>query len=147
MLGQSILDPNGIEGPPGESKGLGLLDVTTTMTADKWLARTHALHVASQLPINAYEIHIGQSIGADRLRPFAMIGDQPEGAISPDGLTTGSYLHGMFVNDAFRTAYLAGLGARVSGHSYAAGLDATLNALAAHMERHLDVTGLLALAR
>ena len=117
------------------------------MTNAKRLTRTTALHSASQLPINAYEIHIGRSDGPDRLRPFATIDGQPEGAVSVDGLVTGSYLHGMFASDAFRAAFLANLGTVASGHSYAARIETTLKDLATHLEIHLDVAGLLALAR
>src|SRR5262249_18813995 len=35
MLGQSLHDPHGIEGLAGDAPGLGLLDVATTLTADK----------------------------------------------------------------------------------------------------------------
>ena len=147
MLGHAVNDPDGIEGPPGETPGLGLLNITTTMTPDKRLTRTQATHATTGLPIEAYEIHIGRSTGPDRSRPFALAGGQPEGAISPDGLITGSYLHGMFASDAFRAAYLAGLGVAASGRSHGAGVEATLNALAAHIEAHLDVPGILELAR
>ena len=147
MLGSSVADPEGIEGPAGESPGLGLLDITTTLTPDKRLTRTCATHAATGLPIAAYEIHIGDSDGPDRTRPFAYVDGKAEGAIAPDGRVTGSYLHGMFAGDAFRAAYLAGLGVKASGRSYGADIEATLDALAAHIEAHLDVAGLLALAR
>ena len=58
----------------------------------------------------------------------------------------GSYLHGMFAGDEFRRAFLAGFG-QVSAAGYGAGVEAVLDALADHMEAHLDVDGLLALAR
>ncbi|MEO6298379.1 MAG: cobyric acid synthase CobQ, partial [Paracoccaceae bacterium] len=147
MLGQSVTDPDGIEGSAGVTPGLGLLDISTTMTHDKRLTRTNATHAATGLPITAYEIHIGQTTGPDRTRPFALIDGQPEGATSRDGLTTGSYLHGMFTDDAFRAAFLTGLGVAASGRNYAADVDAVLTDLAAHIEAHLDVPGLLALAR
>ena len=72
---------------------------------------------------------------------------RPEGAISADGRITGSYLHGLFSSDAFRGVYLARLGVAASGHAHAATLEATLEALADHVEAHLDVPGLLGLAR
>src|SRR6202050_583558 len=37
MLGRTIADPDGIEGPPATSEGLGLLDVDTTLSSDKRL--------------------------------------------------------------------------------------------------------------
>ena len=147
MLGRSIADPEGIEGPPGETPGLGLLDVTTVMTGDKRLERVEALHVSSGLPVQGYEIHIGRTDGPDRGRPFTRVAGQPEGAVSPDGRVEGSYLHGLFGADAFRAAWLSGLGVAASGRSYSATVDAVLDRLADHLERHLDLDGLLACAR
>ena len=90
------LTPTGSRGSAGETAGLGFLDVTTVMTADKRLSRTQATHATSGLPISAYEIHIGRSHGADCARPFATIDSRPEGAMSEDRCVMGSYLHGMF---------------------------------------------------
>ena len=75
-----------------------------------------------------------------------MVNGAPEGAVSADGRIMGSYLHGMFTGDAFRAAFLGGLGA-ASVAGYGQGVEAVLDALADHMEAHLDVAGLLALAR
>ncbi len=147
MLGTSIADPDGIEGPTGTSPGLGLLNIETTMTPDKRLTLTAATHAASGQPITAYEIHIGQTTGPDTARPFAHTQGRAEGATSPNGRVTGSYLHGMFAGDAFRAAFLAGLGIKTTPRYHAAEIEATLDALAAHLEAHLDVAGLLALAR
>ena len=147
MLGRTVADPLGIEGSPGETAGLGLLDVTTEMTPDKRLTRTQAIHATTGLGIEGYEIHIGRTEGPDRARPFARIAGTNEGAISADGRVTGSYLHGMFSSDEFRAAFLAGIGISASGQSHGASVEATLDALADHLEAHLDVPGLLALAR
>jgi adenosylcobyric acid synthase len=147
MLGRVIADPQGIEGSPGETAGLGLLDVATVMTPDKRLERTAAVHAASGLAVAGYEIHIGRTDGPDRARPFAHVGGVPEGAQSADGRVTGTYLHGLFAADAFRAAFLRDLGAAPSGLGYAAGVQAVLDRLAGHVEAHLDVPGLLALAR
>ena len=147
MLGRFIDDPDGIEGPPGREPGLGLLHVETVMLPDKRLTRVSARHAASGTAMSGYEIHIGRTEGPDRARPFAYIGDTPEGAVSTDGAVTGSYLHGMFTEDGFRRAFLAGLGAASSTLGYSAAVDQALDDLAAHMETHLDVAGLLALAR
>ncbi|WP_219929206.1 cobyric acid synthase [Albidovulum aquaemixtae] len=146
MLGRSIADPEGIEGKPGEAEALGLLDVTTTMTPDKRLTRTAAVHAATGAPMEGYEIHIGQTEGPARALPFAYVDGEPEGATSSDGRIIGSYLHGMFAGDAFRAAFLSRL--EVSSTAlYGASVEAALDALADHMEAHLDVDGLLALAR
>ena len=117
------------------------------MTSEKRLVRTAAVHAATGLPFTGYEIHIGRTDGVDRSRPFAHVDGMPEGAVSADGLVAGSYLHGMFRDDAFRGAFLAGLGGAPSDRRYDAGVERTLDALADHLEAHLDVDGLLAAAR
>ena len=147
MLGRSIADPDGLEGAAGDTAGLGLLDVDTVMHADKRLERVTAIHARSGLPFAGYEIHIGRTQGPDCTRPFAQVAGTNDGAASACGRVVGSYLHGMFSDDAFRAAYLAGLGVRAGGVSYGAGVEATLEGLADHLEAHLDVAGLLALAR
>ena len=147
MLGQRISDPEGIEGAPGEMPGLGLLDVETVMTPDKRLTRTTAEHVGSGLTVEGYEIHIGRTEGPDRARPFARVAGAPEGAVSADGRIIGSYLHGLFAEDGFRAAFLAGLGVSAGAVNYGARVEARLDELAAHLEAHLDVPALLGLAR
>ncbi len=147
MLGRVVRDPEGIEGPPGEDPGLGLLDIETEMYPEKRLTETQALHRATGCAFQGYEIHIGSSQGSDCARPFAEVEGRPEGAVSADGRVSGSYLHGMFRDDGFRAAYLAALGAPSSSRSYGERVERTLDALAEHMEAHLDIDGLLALAR
>lgn len=146
MLGTKVCDPEGLEGPAGVIDGLGLLDIETLMTPKKALTQPLARHAATGLSFNAYEIHIGTSDGPDHSRPFAYIDDKPEGAMSADGRITGSYLHGMFADDEFRKAWLAGFGVEGQG-SYRADVEATLNRLADHMETYVDVDGILSVAR
>ena len=147
MLGRSVADPDGIEGPAGETAGIGLLDISTTMTGDKRLTTVSAVHVPSGQGFEGYEIHIGRSDGPDRARPFATVAGIDEGAISGDGRVAGSYLHGMFRDDGFRRAWLNGFGVQATPTSYSQTVEATLDALAAHLETHLDVDALLACAR
>ena len=147
MLGRSVADPDGIEGPAGETTGLGLLDVTTVMSAQKSLSRVDAVHAASRERVNAYEIHIGRTDGPDRARPFALVGEAPEGAVAGDGRVHGTYLHGLFTSDGFRRAFLGRLGITASDRNYRGTVEQVLDELADHIERHLDVEGLLALAR
>ncbi len=146
MLGTAIADPDGIEGKPGEVPGLGLLEVDTVMTADKRVTETAALHPASGTAVRGYEIHLGRTDGPDRARPLFTVDGQPEGAIRADGRVMGSYLHGMFSEDAFRRAFLAGLGAVPGNVSYDATVEATLDALADHLARHVDCAAVLKVA-
>ncbi|MCB5410679.1 cobyric acid synthase [Pseudogemmobacter faecipullorum] len=147
MLGEVIADPLGLEGDPGETRGLGYLRLQTVMSAEKTLAPVTARHARTGFEVSGYEIHLGRSEGADTARPFAMIADRPEGAVSADGLVEGSYLHGLFTADAFRAAWLQGLGAQPLTFSYAKKVDQTLDDLAAHLEAHLQIDALLELAR
>ncbi len=147
MLGQMVADPDGVEGAPGTAEGLGLLDVTTEMTGDKRLTEVSAEHVPTGTGFHGYEMHKGRTGGAATALPFATMGARSEGAVSADGRVMGSYLHGMFRDDGFRRAFLTMLGAARSDLAYDATVDATLDALAAHMEANLDLDRLFALAR
>lgn len=146
MLGREIADPEGIEGKPGSVPGLGLLDLTTVMTPDKRVTETRALHPASGTPVKGYEIHLGRTDGPDRARPMFTVEGQPEGAMRQDGRVMGSYLHGMFTEDAFRSAFLAGLGATPGSVSYDQTVEDTLDTLADHLAAHVDCPSLLRLA-
>lgn len=144
MLGRSIADPDGIEGEPGASQGLGLLDVETVLSPVKQLRVEQAMHVASGTAITGYHMHMGFTEGPDRARPFAEVSGVAEGAISADGRVSGTYLHGLFAADPFRRAFLGNVASE--DLAYEAGIERTLDDLAAHLERHLDIDALLALA-
>ena len=144
MLGRTIADPDGIEGDPGTSLGLGLLDVETVLTSVKQLRVEQATHLASGEAISGYHMHMGVTEGADRGRPFAHVGNISEGAVSSNGRIQGTYLHGLFASDTFRRAMLGN--AASPDLDYEAGVDRTLDTLAAHLETHLDIDALLALA-
>ncbi len=143
MLGKIISDPQGIEGPPTQIDGLGYLDITTGMTAQKRLGQVTAQHVESGLTMQGYEIHIGTTSGPDCQRPMFRVGNRDEGAASPDGRISGTYLHGLFSNDRFRAAWL---GRGETGVNYAGMVDSVLDGLAAHLEKHLDIDQLLTIA-
>ncbi|NOZ32124.1 MAG: cobyric acid synthase CobQ, partial [Alphaproteobacteria bacterium] len=147
MLGTSIADPLGIEGPPGTDEGLGLLDVSTVLESRKNLAFEPATHVASGTVLAGYRMHMGATNGPDCARPFATIGKSTEGATSATGRVMGTYLHGLFAGDEFRQAFFGALGAQtISGQNYEHTVEATLDAWAAHLNSHLDIDALLALA-
>ena len=143
MLGKTISDPEGIEGPVGSSDGLGFLDVDTLMTQDKSLMRVIACYGADKLEIKGYEMHIGKTEGTDCSRPFALVLGRPEGAQSLNGQVKGTYLHGLFSNDAFRAEFLSEIGVKSSATNYERDVEQTLDSLAEHIERHLDVDKML----
>jgi adenosylcobyric acid synthase len=146
MLGKRISDPDGIEGPSGSVEGLGLLDVETVLTGDKRLEAVSG-ESFDGVSLCGYEMHVGRTMGSDCARRFSTIGGAGDGAGSADGRVWGTYLHGLFADDRQRSAWLTRLGGSVSGLDYEAGVEDVLDRLAAHMERHLDLGGLLTFAR
>ncbi|MEO8668334.1 MAG: cobyric acid synthase [Bauldia sp.] len=143
MLGKTIGDPTGIEGPAGSTEGLGLLDVTTTLATEKQLVAIKG-QTGDGITLLGYEMHVGATTGADCERPFARLADgRTDGAVSADGRISGTYLHGLFADDAQRSAWIARLGGKAAGLDYDAAVESVLDELAAHLERHLDIDGIL----
>lgn len=146
MLGTEIIDADGIEGPAGRVTGLGHLDVVTYLEPRKTLALTQATHLRSGEPVEGYEIHLGRTDGPDCAKAWLSVAGRKEGASSADGRIQGCYLHGLFAADGFRRDFLSGLGAKTSEVSFDTQIETSLNALADHLEAHLDIDTLLALA-
>jgi adenosylcobyric acid synthase len=100
MLGQHVDDPDGVEAAAGRSEGLGLLDLSTTLTRRKHLARVsgHCVFApdAFGARVDGYEIHMGVSEGKALARPAFEIDGRFEGACSEDRQVLGTYLHGLF---------------------------------------------------
>ncbi len=148
MLGRRVADPEGIEGPPGEAAGLNYLDIETILGGDKRLVAIAATDRLSGLSISGYEIHLGRTEGPGTDQPFLSLDGRPEGAVSADGRIAGCYLHGIFGSDAWRRQYLSRLGAAADPMlDHSALIDSVLDRLADHLETHLDLDRLLALAR
>jgi adenosylcobyric acid synthase len=148
MLGVSIADPYGIEGPAGSVPGLSLLQVDTVIAGEKALAEVSGTTIADVAPVKGYEMHMGVSTGPDTARALVRFSDgRTDGAVSADGRVAGTYLHGFFADDAQRRAWIERLGGTPSRHSHDADIQSTLDALADHLEAHIDVDRLLRLAR
>jgi adenosylcobyric acid synthase len=146
MLGRTIADPHGIEGPPSKVEGLGLFDVDTILEGDKVLVEVTGETIGSGVPFKGYEMHVGRTTGA--LQPLLTLGNgQVDGAVSADGRVAGCYIHGLLADDRQRQHWLARIGGRASAYAYESNVDATLDLLADHLEKHVDCDRLLALAR
>jgi adenosylcobyric acid synthase len=146
MLGRTVADPNGIEGPAGTAQGLGLLDVETVLTSEKTLTRAKGT-TSDGMPFSGYEMHMGVTQGPDCARPFAHIDGAPEGAVSANGRVIGTYVHGLFADDRQRSAWLQRLGAGPANIAYEELVEATLDRLAKHLTTFVDLDRLLSLAR
>lgn len=147
MLGQWLCDPEGVDGPAGEMPGLGLLNTHTTMQGEKTVRPVTGQCARTHLPVSGYEIHAGLTRGPDAARPFLHLPAGPDGAVSPDGRIEGTYVHGLFSEDAFRAAWLDSVRAGASSDAaYGASVETALDDLADGLEAHLDVDRLFAFA-
>lgn len=153
MLGLTVTDSLGVEGPSGTTPGLGLLPVTTVMTAEKWLEQT-------EIPINipalgldcratGYEIHMGKTSATGHVQPISPAKGEELGAMLNDGLVLGTYLHGIFENDAVRLAFLnllrrqKGLCERQKTVCYKGFKEQNLNKLAKWMRTNVNMDKLM----
>jgi adenosylcobyric acid synthase len=147
MLGRTISDPHGIEGPAGTSEGLALLAIDTVLATDKRLKPVAGTSFDGA-PFSGYEMHMGVTAGEDCSRPFARRENgSPEGAMSVDGRVMGTYVHGLFSDDRQRSAWLTRLGADPSSFAHDALIESTLDRWATHLAAHLDLDQIWELAR
>ena len=119
MLGKVILDPENAESKTMETRGLGLIDVSTLFKMQKSTHQVKArLHdrgtdifksLNRDNEITGYEIHMGETVLLNEAAPFLKIIERSDkkvsmddGAVSNDGNIIGTYLHGIFDNDEFR---------------------------------------------
>jgi adenosylcobyric acid synthase len=147
MLGRIVQDPDGIEGEPGEIKGLSLLPVETVLKAPKTTTRT--VFSWGSAKGMGYEIHMGQTrgIGADALFKIASRNQKPcddtDGCFAKNGRVMGSYIHGLFDMPAITRRWLDHIGLAHIKESGVQGPDARDRAydqLAKHFLRYIDVT-------
>ncbi len=143
MLGGAVHDPHGLEGVPGSSAGLGLLDMETTLEQEKQLHRVRGRLALNDVPVEGYEIHLGISRGAALERPAVRLADRHDGAVSADGRILGTYLHGLFESPAACTALLAWAGLKNPRTlDYHALRETNIERLADTVEEHLDLVAL-----
>ncbi len=158
MLGHSIADPEGLEGPPETVAGLGYLPVTTELATDKNVRRVQgtalarnatleATHPDAGAPFDGYEIHSGRTRIAEATALLRFSDGTLEGAVSASGRVSGCYVHGLFDRAEQRAAWLARLGATSDGVHQPDRVDTALDELATELERVIQVDRLLELAR
>ncbi len=147
MLGRSIADPDGIEGPPGESAGLGWLGIETVLTGEKVL-RPFAGVLRDGSPVDGFEMHTGRTTGPALASPLLYAVDgTPEGAMAACGRVIGTYVHGLLLGDAARAGLLRDWGTTSAGQGHDDRVEGALDALAAHLERHVNLDALWDAAR
>ncbi|MEI8572979.1 cobyric acid synthase [Methylomonas sp. LW13] len=147
MLGKSIDDPLGLEGPAGSAAGLDLLDMQTILHAEKCLKQTTGTFYGQTTKVAGYEIHLGVSSGPALAQPLFSLADGHDGAVSADGQVAGSYLHGLFDLPAACDALLHWAGYRqAQALDFNALREAGIERLADCLATHCNFTLLEALA-
>ncbi|WP_458217318.1 cobyric acid synthase [Paracidovorax citrulli] len=160
MLGRRIADPHGLEGPPGASAGLGLLDMETVLEPHKQLRQVEGMLCLPSDPkparVQGYEIHMGVTHGPALDRPALRLGGEgsegsvggsprPDGAISEDGQILATYVHGLFDHPAAGAALLRWCGKDAALElNLADRREQSLHRLADTIGSHVDVQAMLA---
>jgi adenosylcobyric acid synthase len=141
MLGQQLHDPLGLEGAAGSSPGLGLLDMSTVLEAEKQLRNVRGHLALEDAEVLGYEIHAGVTTGAALSRAAVRLDDgRVDGACSLDGQILGTYLHGLFESPQACSALLRWAGLKnVEQVDYHALRERDIERLADLVENHLDV--------
>lgn len=122
MLGQEIRDPEHTESDNDMVQGLGLLGMVTTFAAEKLTSQVKAVcsdlnfmgEMISAENLRGYEIHMGHTEFTNQFdaHPFTIIQrrneecSSVEGCGRADGMVIGTYIHGVFDEDAFRRKLL-----------------------------------------
>ena len=157
MLGERLVDEEGVEAAPGtEVGGLRLLPIETRFVRDKTTRQASGEVCAAAgpwaggtgLPVTGYEIHMGQHAGESGVAPLLTLDGRPDGAVSPDGRVAGTYLHGLLHNDGVRAALLRALGRHEAGEpavAFEERREAAFDRLAAVVREHLDLARVNAL--
>lgn len=147
MLGNRVHDPHGLEGDPGGTEGLGLLDLETTLEQEKQLRNVRGKLAIGDAAISGYEIHAGVTQGAALARPAVYLDTgSTDGALSDDNQILGTYLHGLFERDDACSGLIGWAGlCRPQPTDYHGLREAAIDRLADAVEQHLDTTRLRSL--
>jgi adenosylcobyric acid synthase len=134
MLGREVRDPTSLEG--GDIAGLGLLDVTTTLAADK-VTRQRSISWDGGT-IDGYEIHHGRTEPGPMAKQWL-----PDGLGWRQANVVGVYAHGLLDNGAFRQWFLEELGWNGRAEDWGVAINAAIDQVAALVtesgwEKHLE---------
>jgi adenosylcobyric acid synthase len=155
ILGKTVRDPEHVESAKSESAGLGLLNMETTLLAEKITRQVHGVVTCASpalragLAVEGYEIHMGRTRFPDDVAPLFQNSngdsDSNLGVTNRDGTVIATYIHGFLDNDGLRQEFInhvrsqRGLSALTSAFNYRAFRENNLNRLGAMIERHVDL--------
>lgn len=149
MLGESVMDPQGLEGKRGEFSGFGLLPVKTVIDRNKVSSKRVVTSEYPQvgLPVEGYEIHQGRTQIIDSENALPLFNDRNLGVTNKQYSVWGHYLHGVFDNSPWRRSWLnhlriqRGLGTLATGiPNYREQREMMLDVLADVVEEYLDLS-------
>lgn len=140
MLGKSLDDPHNLEGGY-RSQGLGLLAIDTTLEAEKTTQQTTATLINSGAQVTGYEIHHGKTQADSGVKPY-LTNQQGDVIGYVQGNIAGMYAHGLFDNAVYRQEFLQKLGITAQSGEWSAQVDAALDTLALHLEKHCDMAAI-----
>jgi len=141
MLGKAVHDPRGLEGAPGSTAGLAVLDSETMLESDKQLRNVSGhLCLPGRPAMTGYEIHLGVTTGDGPASAAVELADgRRDGVVSPDGQVFATVCHGLFDHPPALSALLAWAGLSESAPvDFAARREADLERLADAVEAALD---------
>ncbi|WP_020589411.1 cobyric acid synthase [Desulfobacter curvatus] len=158
MLGTKVHDPHGLEGPPGDTGGLGLLPLETVLKFPK--TTTISRFEWDGVPGLGYEIHMGRTAPADRIASDKPANDgllrvkernqqdcnDFDGAVADSGRVMGTYMHGFFDSSSILKKWLSLLGLSQLEPPEFCGLqgrDRQYDMLARHFEKYVDMAAIL----
>lgn len=122
MIGKTIKDPYNVESAFSEIYGLSLIDMNTIFSKEKHTSQVvlesdnfSFLNInKSYKNLTGYEIHMGETVWNEKTNhPFLINSRNGENINEYEGISTslifGTYIHGIFDNDEFRTDLLNAL--------------------------------------
>ena len=140
MMGELIADPQGIEGPPAQVAGLGLLPVRTVIEAEKTSLQCAFTYREGTEPCRGYEIHMGRTTPVAAPSPLNYLADGRSDGYFRNPKCWGTYLHGILDNTAVIDALLADHApAADSTLDYRQYKEAQYDKLAALIRAHVDM--------
>jgi adenosylcobyric acid synthase len=106
LMGEKIIDPFHVESDIESINGLGILPVTTTLTAEKNSSQCNFNFLDSKEKCMGYEIHMGQTKSIGNSSPLATLANGLSDGYFLNNRVWGSYIHGIFDNTAVLNSIL-----------------------------------------
>lgn len=154
LLGEKIADPYGVESDPGESEGLKLLPINTSLCEKKYLARVEGISGLFNANVSGYEIHMGKTTSSkskslvtinkvNTSQEGSSLVPYDDGAVSEDERIMGTYVHGIFDDESFLKGFLNWVSPqkalKITIESHNEIKERELNRLADHFDKHVDM--------